>query len=196
MTDLQELLRRATEIEAASAAPEVKAVEDPVVPQVLEAVLERIEGLESSIKALAAPAWPTSAALSAAEVLGVDPTLLEAAEVKAVAGGALKCPECGSSNVTEYENATAECDDCGAFVPVPGGIKADPFLGGEVFESKGFDFDELADDADDLDEKAWADLDAAAEAATLEAKAAPAGGGRVVLSELELLRARRAALQD
>lgn len=181
-TDLQELLRRATEIEAAE--PEVKAA-DPVLGEVLGAVLDRIEGLESSIKTLARE-----------DV--VDAVSFWGDEVKAAATAGLVCPKCKSSNVTEYENGTAECDDCGAYVEVPGGMamKADdPFFAGAVEpvveESKGFDFDD--DGEDFLDEKAWADLDAEADAA-LEVKSG--SEGMVVLSELELLRGRRLALED
>lgn len=202
MTDLQELLRRATEIEAAVVAPaepEVKAVEPDPGVLVLEALVERMEVLAASVKALAdAPAAaPVTAAVVEADVADADFAAMEAevdaidAAAAAVAaadlGASVKadgmvCPKCGSKDIDEFEDGSASCAECGADVPV-----------GEGKADEGYDFDDTGEDF--LDEKAWDDLDAAADEA-LEQKSAPAADGRVVLSEVELMRGRRLALED
>lgn len=185
MTDLQELLRRATEIEAAAAAtpePEVKAVEDPLVPQVLEALVEQMETLAASVKALTdgAPAAVLQEDFEAAEA---EVDALDAATAAAVEGKAvgMVCGKCGSKDIDEFEDGSASCAECGADVEVAEG-KAD----------EGYDFDDTGEDF--LDEKAWEALDYEADEA-LERKAAPAEG-MVVLSEVELMLGRRLALED
>jgi hypothetical protein len=197
VTDLQELLRRATEIEAAVVAPaepEVKAVEPDPGVLVLEALVERMEVLAASVKALADA--PAVAAVVEADVADADFAAMEA-EVDAIDAAAavaaadlgasvkadgMVCPKCGSKDIDEFEDGSASCAECGADVPV-----------GEGKADEGYDFDDTGEDF--LDEKAWDDLDAAADEA-LEQKSALAADGRVVLSEVELMRGRRLALED
>lgn len=196
MTDLQELLRRATEIEAAAAAtpdpePEVKA--DPLVPQVLEARVEQMELLSASVKALsAAPVAPvedevfeTDFAAAEAEVDAID-AAAAAGDPALVAEGkaaGMVCGKCGSKDIDEFEDGSASCAECGADVEVAEG-KAD----------EGYDFDDTGEDF--LDEKAWEALAAEVDDTLEQKAAAPVEDGMVVLSEVELLRGRRLALED
>lgn len=173
--ELQQLLERATALEQA----EVKAgtVPDTLTPDAIEdlaaqAALEAVGPLQAEVEAL-------RDALLIKELSEVDaddddePAGMdfdEPDEPKAYDASEVKaweaCPDCGSTGRDEFKDGTARCEDCGTVLS-----------------------EEKALDLDDDDELAA--LVAGSELVVVEEKA-----DTVALSEIELLQARREALEQ
>lgn len=103
--------------------------------------------------------------------LADDPAL----ELAGKAAGWAPCPDCGSTNVDEFADGTARCEDCGTLLSSAGPEQA-----------KGYDFDDLEGVDEPVEAKADDEVEAEPEAA-VETKAD-------TISEFELLLARRAQL--
>lgn len=190
LTALRELLARAVELEEKSAA-EVEVDHAAELEEI--AAIQAEADLPPGAEYAAVPAPADDFGWGDGVVFDFDDPKGWELEAK----GWNPCPSCGSTNVDEYADGTARCEDCGTPLTGSGSVEA---LGErntplpERIEGKDFDFEDegldelvgfdekaLAGEEPDLDE--WADFDLEPVA---EAKA-----DVETLSEIELLIARR-----